>query len=50
MERLPHDLVTSRPLKYRAAEGGQFALYSVGLNGQDDAAGGDDWGWRYPAK
>lgn len=36
IEKLPHDLITGQPLKYRRTDDGQFALYSVGWNGVDD--------------
>ncbi|MHB8524160.1 MAG: hypothetical protein ACYDH9_25850 [Limisphaerales bacterium] len=37
IDKLPHDLITGQPLKYRRTDDGQFALYSVGWNGVDDA-------------
>lgn len=47
--KLPHDIITGEPLKYRRTEGGGFVLYSVGFNKADD--GGkpclrrpDEWG------
>jgi len=60
IEKLPHDLITGEPFKYRRPADGQFLLYSVGWNEQDDggviainpqgqwAADQGDWGW--PAK
>jgi len=36
MAKLPHDVVTGEPLKYRRTDGGGFVLYSVGLNTEDD--------------
>jgi hypothetical protein len=59
---VPHDVINGQPLHYRRTEAGQFILYSVGWNEQDD--GGQtlfnksgqvdrekgDWVWRYPAK
>jgi hypothetical protein len=33
---IPHDVVGSRPLKYRCTSDGQFALYSIGWNETDD--------------
>jgi hypothetical protein len=57
IEKLPHDLITGEPLKYRRTEGGGFILYSVGWNQQDDGGeypskGGsdprDDWVFRVP--
>jgi len=63
LEKLPHDLITGQPLKYRRTDDGQFILYSVGWNGTDDdgkvgltKSGHNtdskkgDWVWRYPAK
>ncbi|MBI5386154.1 MAG: hypothetical protein HZA90_15900 [Verrucomicrobia bacterium] len=59
LEKLPHDLATGEPMKYRRAEGGAYTLYSVGWNLKDD--GGDpmlignpprpdvlrgDWVWK----
>ena len=55
----PNDVITGQPYKYRRTEDGQFILYSVGWNEQDD--GGvpgkslfdqtqGDWVWSYPAK
>jgi hypothetical protein len=34
--KLPHDIITGRPLKYRRTDDGQFVLYSVGWNETDD--------------
>jgi len=34
--KLPHDIVTGEPLKYRLTETGGFLLYSVGFNKVDD--------------
>jgi hypothetical protein len=34
--RLPHDVITGEPLKYRRTDGGGFVLYSVGYNKTDD--------------
>jgi hypothetical protein len=60
IEKLPHDLITGEPFKYRRLADGQFLLYSVGWNEQDDggvvalnpqgqwAADKGDWVW--PAK
>ncbi|MFZ2640036.1 MAG: hypothetical protein WA117_03535 [Verrucomicrobiia bacterium] len=55
--KLPHDIITGEPLKYRR-DGDGFVLYSVGWNEKDDggvpAAKGDDsqgdWVWQCPAK
>jgi hypothetical protein len=61
--RIPNDVITGEPLKYRREADGTFVLYSVGWNEADD--GGEpaltksgaaaepnqgDWVWRYPAK
>jgi hypothetical protein len=59
MPRLPNDVITGQPYKYRRTEDGQFILYSVGWNERDD--GGvpgktlfdetqGDWVWDYPGK
>ena len=34
--KLPHDVISGQPLKYRRTEDGQFVLYSVGWNETDD--------------
>lgn len=34
--KLPHDIITGEPLKYRRTVGGGFVLYSVGFNQTDD--------------
>jgi hypothetical protein len=59
--KIPPDVITGQPLKYRVTEAGRFLLYSVGWNGSDE--GGvpgvtgqkqrfdpkkGDWVWRYP--
>ena len=43
IEKLPHDVISGQPLKYRREEGGRFVLYSVGWNAKDD-------GGAYPPK
>ena len=62
--KIPNDVITGDPLKYRRTDDGQFLLYSVGWNGTDDGGkagfkpdgkGVDitqgDWVWPvYPAK
>jgi len=59
ISRLPKDLITGEPYKYRRTDDGQFVLYSVGWNEKDD--GGvpgktsyddkqGDWVWQYPPK
>jgi hypothetical protein len=58
MAKLPHELTTGQPFKYRRFDDGRFLLYSVGMNGKDDTAASkasgagkgvvvaeDDWGW-----
>ncbi|MEO7676737.1 MAG: hypothetical protein ABIV39_08260, partial [Verrucomicrobiota bacterium] len=60
LEKIPHDIITGEPLKYRQTGDGKFILYSVGWNGTDD--GGTiairlssrnpqmeegDWVWQY---
>jgi hypothetical protein len=34
--KLPHDIISGEPLKYRRTAGGGFVLYSVGFNKVDD--------------
>ena len=34
--KVPHDVIGGQPLKYRRSSDGQFVLYSVGWNEQDD--------------
>jgi hypothetical protein len=61
ISRLPHDVITGQPLKYRRTPDGRYILYSVGWNQTDDggtlgrtksgrgidrAAG--DWVWQLP--
>ena len=36
IERIPSDMITGEPLKYRRTYDGQFVLYSVGWNEKDD--------------
>jgi hypothetical protein len=65
LEKMPLDLITGEPLKYRRTTDGQFVLYSVGWDEKDDGGtmGGmakdktsrmdvmrGDWVWQYPAK
>jgi hypothetical protein len=53
-DKLPHDLISGAPLKYRRVPDGRFLLYSVGWNETDD--GGQpgkttpegDWVWETP--
>jgi hypothetical protein len=57
ISRLPDDVLTGQPYKYRRTDDGKFVLYSVGWNEKDD--GGvpgknlfdkeqGDWVWDYP--
>jgi hypothetical protein len=57
ISRLPNDVITGQPYKYRRTDDGQFILYSVGWNEKDDGGvpGKDmfdqtqgDWVWDYP--
>ncbi len=61
--KVPHDVISGQPLRYRRTADGQFVLYSVGWNEKDDGGvtiihkGGTqprfeegDWVWRYPIK
>jgi len=59
ISRLPNDLFTGEPYKYRRTDDAQFVLYSVGWNEKDD--GGvpgktlydekhGDWVWQYPPR
>lgn len=36
LEKIPHDVLSGQPLKYRRTDDGQFVLYSVGWNQTDD--------------
>ncbi len=36
IEKLPHDLIGDRPLRYRRTGDGSFVLYSIGWNERDD--------------
>jgi hypothetical protein len=36
MEKLPHDIITGQPFKYKRTEDGHYAIYSVGWNEKDD--------------
>jgi hypothetical protein len=38
MEKLPHDIITGQPLKYKRTEDGHYAIYSAGWNEKDDGA------------
>jgi len=46
LDKLPHDLFTGQPLKYRRTSDGKFLLYSVGWNLKDDGGvAGPTWRW-----
>ena len=62
LARIPPDVITGQPLKYRLTEDGRFVLYSVGCNQSDDEGNPGltarrqnfdprkgDWVWGYPA-
>jgi len=36
LEKVPADIITGQPLRYRRTDGGQFLLYSVGWDEADD--------------
>ena len=50
--KLPHDIVVGQPLKYHRTANGNFVLYSVGWNENDDGGvpgktiGEGDWVWQ----
>ena len=49
LTQIPRDVIGGQPLHYRRADGGKFALYSVGWNGTDDGGkpgSEDDWLWQ----
>ncbi len=62
--KLPNDVISGQPLKYRRTQEGQFILYSIGWDGTDDggkvaakpSGAADlekekgDWVWQYPSK
>ena len=61
VSKLPRDIITGEPLKYRRLEDDRYLLYSVGWNnvddggvvsassnGEDNASEGGDWVWRLP--
>ena len=61
LQKIPWDLLSGEPLKYKVDAEGAYVMYSVGLNGVDDGGkvvfnrtGGvnqeeGDWVWKYPA-
>jgi hypothetical protein len=61
LEKIPSDVISGQPLKYRRTDDGRFVLYSVGWNQTDDGGqaaltkdgkgvnfDAGDWVWRYP--
>jgi hypothetical protein len=58
LDKLPHDIISGQPLKYRRTEDGQYTIYSVGWNekdnggmagfkkGEHDVPEDGDWVWR----
>ncbi len=54
LERVPHDVVTGKPLVYRRTSNGGYILYSVGWNQKDEGGKMEkqtedgDWVWLYP--
>ncbi len=59
ISRLPNDVLTGEPYKYRLTADGRFVLYSIGWDEQDHGAvpgkilfdeQQGDWVWEYPAK
>jgi len=62
--KIPHDIINGGSLHYRRTGDGQYILYSVGWNENDDGGvvafkngssaeinpDAGDWVWRYPAK
>ena len=51
LDKIPADIITGKPLKYRVKKDGQFILYSVGWNEKDDGGvpGATKWGVPDPA-
>ena len=62
LEKIPHDIITGKPMSYARTDEQNFKLYSIGWNEVDDggiiAHTGDgkedrdygDWVWHYPAQ
>ncbi|MHB8522501.1 MAG: hypothetical protein ACYDH9_17330 [Limisphaerales bacterium] len=60
VDKLPHDIVNSQPLKYRRTDDGGYRLYSVGWDLKDDGGqagpngifdpSSKDWVWIGPGK
>ena len=51
LDKIPADIITGKPLKYRVKDDGGFLLYSVGWNQKDDGGvpGATKWGVPDPA-
>jgi hypothetical protein len=57
ISKLPHEIATGDPLKYRRTDDGRYVLYSTGLDGQDFGGASHNskgqptgnWVWAYPA-
>jgi hypothetical protein len=54
LDRLPHDLITGKQLRYQRTDNGSYMLYSVGWNQTDeggviadDSLLKGDWAWSY---
>lgn len=50
LKRLPRVVMNGEAFHYGVTEDGQFVLYSVGWDGEDQRGGASDWVWRYPAR
>ena len=50
LKRLPRDVMNGGPFHYGPTDDGQFVLYSVGWDGEDQRGSATDWVWRYPAR
>ncbi len=62
LEKIPHDLLSGEPLKYRRTDDGLYVLYSIGWNAKDDGGmetktkdgypniESGDWVWRLPSR
>ena len=59
ISKMPYDLLTGEPYKYRRTDDGRFVLYSVGWDEKDDGGVSGktlfddqqgDWVWEYPAR
>ena len=61
LDKIPHDIISGKPMSYTRTDEQNFKLYSIGWNEVDDggitARTGDgkedrdfgDWVWQYPA-